>query len=61
MDEETPDSVGAYPRLSEYQITALAAVGRARPTTPGDVLFHEGERASEFIAILTGTIAVEWR
>jgi thioredoxin reductase (NADPH) len=58
MDEETPDSVGAYPRLSEYQITALAAVGHARPTTPGDVLFHEGERASEFIAILTGTIAV---
>ncbi len=57
-DEETPDTVGAYPRLSEYQITALGAVGHARPTTPGDVLFHEGERASEFIAILTGTVAV---
>ncbi len=57
-DEETPDTVGAYPRLSEYQITALGAVGHARPTAPGDVLFHEGERASEFIAILTGTVAV---
>ncbi len=57
-DEETPDTVGAYPRLSEHQITALGAVGHARPTTPGDVLFHEGERASEFIAILTGTVAV---
>ena len=57
-DEETPDTVGAYPRLSEYQITALGAVGHARPTAPGDVLFHEGEWASEFIAILTGTVAV---
>jgi thioredoxin reductase (NADPH) len=56
--EETPDTAGAYPRLSEDQITALGAVGEARPTTPGDVLFHEGERASEFIAILTGTVAV---
>jgi thioredoxin reductase (NADPH) len=57
-DEETPDTVGAYPRLSEHQITALGAVGEARPDHPGDVLFHEGERASEFIAILTGTVAV---
>jgi thioredoxin reductase (NADPH) len=57
-EEETPDTVGAYPRLSEHQITALGALGGARPTTPGDVLFHEGERASEFIAILTGTVAV---
>jgi len=57
-DEETPDNVGAYPRLSEHQITALGAVGDARPTIQGDVLFHEGERASEFIAILTGTVAV---
>src|SRR6185369_18042702 len=56
-DEETPDTVGAYPRLSEHQLTALGAVGEARPTTAGDVLFHEGERASEFIAILTGTVA----
>jgi len=34
-DEETPDTVGAYPRLSEHQLTALGAVGEARPTTAG--------------------------
>src|SRR4026207_2495782 len=57
-DEQTPDSVGAYPRLSEHQITALGAFGEARPTTPGDVLFPAGERASDVIAPLTGTVAV---
>jgi thioredoxin reductase (NADPH) len=56
--EETPDTAGAYPRLSEHQITALGAAGEARPTTTGDVLFQEGERAAEFIAILNGTVAV---
>ena len=32
-DEETPDTVGAYPRLSEHQITALGAFGETRPAT----------------------------
>jgi thioredoxin reductase (NADPH) len=57
-NEETPDIVGAYPRLNEHQIDVLAAVGEPRPIGAGDVLFREGDRTSEFIAILAGTVAV---
>ena len=57
-NEETPDIVGAYPRLNEHQIDVLAAVGEPRPIGAGDVLFREGDRTSEFIAILAGTVAI---
>ncbi|MGW5366466.1 FAD-dependent oxidoreductase [Actinopolymorpha pittospori] len=54
---ETPDLQGAYPRLTEPQIEALAAQGEHRITRPGDVLFREGEEAYDFIIILAGTVA----
>src|SRR4029453_19047857 len=40
---ETPDLYGAYPRLSEHQIAALAALGGRRATREGEVLYREGE------------------
>ena len=55
--EETPDLQGAYPRLSDAQIAALAAQGRRRPTQPGDVLFAEGDRECDFFVILAGKVA----
>jgi thioredoxin reductase (NADPH) len=55
---ETPDLYGAYPRLSEHQIAALAAQGERRPTREGEVLYREGETQEHFFVILSGTVAI---
>jgi thioredoxin reductase (NADPH) len=55
--EETPDLQGAYPRLSDAQITALDAQGQRRPIQPGDVLFAEGDRDCGFFVVLAGRVA----
>jgi thioredoxin reductase (NADPH) len=54
---ETPDLQGAYPRLSDAQVAALAAAGRPRPVRPGDVLFREGDRDYGFHVVLDGAVA----
>lgn len=56
--DETPDLHGAYPRLSEHQITRLAASGERRPTRAGDVLYREGEMQPHFLVILSGMVAL---
>jgi thioredoxin reductase (NADPH) len=55
---ETPDLYGAYPRLSEAQIGALAARGHRRRTQPGEVLFREGDASCDFFVILAGKVAI---
>ncbi|MGH3660472.1 MAG: FAD-dependent oxidoreductase [Micromonosporaceae bacterium] len=55
---ETPDTVGAYPRLSEQQIADLAEYGERRSTVRGDVLFQEGDTESVFFVVLAGHVAV---
>ena len=55
--EETADLQGAFPRLSDAQIAALGAQGQRRPIQPGDVLFAEGDRESDFFVILAGKVA----
>jgi thioredoxin reductase (NADPH) len=55
---ETPDTHGAYPRLSDAQIAALAALGQRRSVQPDEVLFREGERDCDFFVVLAGTVAV---
>ena len=55
---ETPDLQGAYPRLSDAQIDALAALGQRRRTEPGQVLFAEGDRNCDFFVVLAGLVAV---
>jgi thioredoxin reductase (NADPH) len=55
--EETPDLQGAFPRLSDAQIAALDAQGQRRPIQPGDILFAEGDRESDFFVILAGKVA----
>ena len=55
--EETPDLQGAFPRLVDAQIAALDAQGQRRPIQPGDVLFSEGDRESDFFVILAGRVA----
>jgi thioredoxin reductase (NADPH) len=55
---ETPDRDGAFPRLSEQQIEALATHGTRRATEPGEVLFREGEEHYDFFVVLAGTVAI---
>src|ERR1700749_4210078 len=54
---ETPDLQGAYPRLSDAQVAALARQGRHRVTQPGEVLFAEGDRDCDFVVVLAGRVA----
>src|ERR1700691_1779951 len=55
---ETPDTYGAYPRLSDNQIAALAAGGVRRQVKVGDVLYREGEGGCDFFVILEGKVAL---
>ncbi|PPK66247.1 FAD-dependent oxidoreductase [Actinokineospora auranticolor] len=55
---ETPDPYGAFPRLTDEQVDTLAVVGERRRTGSGDVLYAQGEPASEFFVVLEGTVAV---
>jgi thioredoxin reductase (NADPH) len=55
---ETPDLYGAFPRLTDEQIEAVAAYGVRRRTQPGDVLFREGDPESDFFVILEGKVAI---
>ena len=55
---QTPDVYGAYPRLSEHQIAALADCGERRPTRADEVLYREGEPQHQFFVILNGMVAV---
>jgi thioredoxin reductase (NADPH) len=53
---ETPDRTGAFPRLSDAQVDALAAQGERRPTRAGDVLFREGDPSYDFVVVLAGLV-----
>jgi thioredoxin reductase (NADPH) len=54
---ETPDFYGAFPRLSDRQISDLAAQGRRRGTRAGQVLFREGDSEYDFFVVLQGRVA----
>ncbi len=55
---ETPDTIGAYPRLSEEQISVLAAKGDRRTVRAGDVLFRDGDQWADFFVVLAGKVAI---
>ena len=55
---ETPDVYGAYPRLSEQQIEALAGLGARRRVEAGTLLYQQGDRTCDFFVILEGLVAV---
>ncbi len=56
--DETPDTHGAFPRLSDQQLEALAEHGHRRRTERGDILFREGEESSELFVVLEGRVAI---
>jgi thioredoxin reductase (NADPH) len=55
---ETPDLYGAYPTLSEAQITRLGELGERRPTEQDEILFREGQQNCDFFVVLAGKVAV---
>jgi len=55
---ETPDMNGAFPRLDQVQIAALERHGQRRPTTTGEVLFHQGDVDCDFFVVLDGLVAL---
>jgi thioredoxin reductase (NADPH) len=55
---ESPDLLGAFPRLSDEQIAALEQVGARRRVSRGDVLYREGTGNYDFFVILRGAVAV---
>jgi thioredoxin reductase (NADPH) len=55
---ETPDRDGAFPRLEDWQIEALARDGERRLTTAGEVLFRQGDRDYDFFVVLAGKVAI---
>jgi thioredoxin reductase (NADPH) len=55
---ETPDHDGAFPRLDDVQIAALARDGERRRTEAGEVLFHQGDRHYDFFVVLEGKVVV---
>ncbi len=55
---ETPDLDDAFPRLTDLQIRALAAVGSTRATAAGEILFRSGDVDCDFFVVCGGTIAL---
>ncbi|KAA8888535.1 cyclic nucleotide-binding domain-containing protein [Nocardia colli] len=58
MSVETPDDVGAFPRLSQPQVATLAVGGDRRPVSAGAILVRAGAPSDEFFVILSGTVAI---
>jgi thioredoxin reductase (NADPH) len=58
----TAPNPGADPFLSPpmdaEQMALLSRYGQERPTTAGQVLFREGDRAYDFIVVLSGAVSV---
>jgi thioredoxin reductase (NADPH) len=54
---ETPDRNGAFPRLSERQIDALARDGARHKTSPGEILFDQADARYDFFVVLSGKVA----
>jgi thioredoxin reductase (NADPH) len=46
------------PQLDAEQVALLRRCGQLRPTTTGQVLFREGDRAYDFIVVMSGAVAV---
>jgi thioredoxin reductase (NADPH) len=55
---ETPDLYGAYPRLTDAQISTLAGGGQRRPTRRGERLASAGAPSDMFYVVLRGQVAV---
>ena len=55
---ETPDTTGAYPRLTDEQIMLLSRYGERKRLAKGSMLFCEGDRDCGMFVVLDGRVAV---
>jgi thioredoxin reductase (NADPH) len=55
---ETPDTTGAYPRLSDEQILLLSRYGERERLARGTMLFCEGDRDCGVFVLLDGKVQV---
>ncbi len=55
---ETPDTSGAYPRLSDEQIMLLSQYGERKRLARGSTLFCEGDRECGLFVVLDGRVRV---
>lgn len=55
---ETPDTTGAYPRLTDDQVMLLSRYGERRRLPTGTTLFCEGDRDCGLFVVLSGKVRV---
>src|SRR5262245_35508690 len=55
---ETPDTTGAYPRLTDAQIMLLSRYGERKSLTKGSTLFCAGDRDCGLFVVLDGRVRV---
>jgi thioredoxin reductase (NADPH) len=55
---ETPDTTGAYPRLTDDQIMLLSRYGERKRLAKGTMLFCEGDRNCGLFVVLDGKVRV---
>src|ERR1044071_1887516 len=55
---ETPDSTGAYPRLTDEQILLLSRYGERKSLTKGTTLFCAGDSDGGLFVVLDGRVRV---
>jgi thioredoxin reductase (NADPH) len=56
--EEPADRQGAFPRLDDQQRAKVRALGTARPTASGDILFEEGDAGYDFFVVESGAVTI---
>lgn len=56
---ETPDTVGAYPRLTPLQLEVLSGYGSTEAVAEGQVLARAGEPLGSFFAVVEGRLLVD--
>jgi thioredoxin reductase (NADPH) len=55
---ETPDTLGAFPRLTPLQLQTLSEVGTTAPVSEGQVLARAGEPLGSFFVVIEGRVMV---
>jgi thioredoxin reductase (NADPH) len=50
------DYAGAFPTLDDAQVAKLSSYGVEETVQPGLVLFREGQRGSDFVLVLSGSV-----
>ena len=56
--EETRDTQGAFPRLSDDALAVLAQRAKRRHVDVGEVLFADGDQHYDFFVVLSGKVAI---